>query len=147
MKPSTSLFTRHSVETCAMRGNNLESFKMEDQSVCDGKSILFESAKYGLFRKLGSYELDLNSRGDGSFLRIELLQHVREKNRFRARVREPLLEVSHPTLSRDRVLLIEYAVLHDHLDSFSAQTEEEAFKYIIREVMKHVSGANEEVAG
>jgi len=115
---------------------------MAKKPVCDGKSILLESANYGLFRKLGSYELDLKSRSDGGFLRIELFQHVREKNRFRARVRAPLLEVSHPTLNRDRALLIEYAVLHDRLSSFSAQTEEEAFDYVVREVMKHVFGAN-----
>ncbi len=113
---------------------------MANKPARDGKSILLESVKYALFRKLGSYELDLNSRREGSFLSIELFQHLRKKNRFRARVREPLLEVSHPTLSRDRALLIEYAVLHDQLNLFSAQTEEEAFDYVVREVMKHVSG-------
>ncbi len=64
-------------------------------------------------------------------------QHLREKNPFCARVREPVLALSRSTQNRSRSVLIEYAVLHDSLKSFSAQTEEEAFEYAIRQVMKN----------
>ncbi len=101
------------------------------------KTLLFESVNYGLFRKLGSYELDFHSRGCGASLRIELLQHVREKNRFRARIRELVLEVEQSAQGGSRSLLVEYSVLHDSLSSFSAQTENEAFEYIIIQVMKN----------
>jgi hypothetical protein len=89
----------------------------------------------------------LNSRGDGASLRIDLFPYVRKKTCFRARVREPLLDVSHPRQDKNRALLIEYALLHDSLDSFSAQTEDEAFEYIIRQVMKNApcAGNNEGV--
>ncbi len=114
---------------------SIETKKRSAKTPVQVKSILLETVHYGLYRKLNSYELSLNDRAEP--LRIDLFRHVRENQRFRARVYETvLLDAMSSGESTIRAMPVEYAVLRARLDFFPAQTEDEAFAYVICQIMK-----------